>query len=216
MRKIKYVVLHHSITPRDLDFEKSLKSFDNNHRERLTEPKKIRQPLSWVKATPNIAYHFCISGIWEVRQTRLIENVGYHAGLLSVNKESIWICIIGNFDEETPSVFQYEKLNELLKSLDETFDYEILLHSEVPWVTKSCPGANFDKSKVYDPTMWKNERLFKLWSSKGKSNRLKNIDEFTEEFTELFPDFNKPKAKDFIYKILIALNTRPNWYPRKK
>ena len=35
MREINKVVVHHSVTPRDLDLEKSIASFDNNHSQRL-------------------------------------------------------------------------------------------------------------------------------------------------------------------------------------
>jgi hypothetical protein len=57
MRKIKYIVIHHSATSKKLNFEKSLKSFDKNHYERLT--KVYLQEKSGTKYE-NIAYHYVI------------------------------------------------------------------------------------------------------------------------------------------------------------
>lgn len=214
MRDIKYVVLHHSVTPRDLNIDKSLKSFDNNHYERLT--KKYGQPLSWISDTPNIAYHFCIAWTGEVRQTRLIGNVGYHASNLEINKHWIGICLTGNFDEETPSKLQYEALNNLLETLSKKYHFKIMLHNQVKWVNKTCPWKNFDLDKVFDPCMTESEKLFKLGSSKNESNRYNNPEDFVKDFVNLFEADKQKDAKDIAYKLLIGFNTRPKGYPRQK
>ena len=42
MRKIDKIVIHHSVTPRDLSLDKSISSFDRTHKARLHKEKNSK------------------------------------------------------------------------------------------------------------------------------------------------------------------------------
>lgn len=169
MRKIKYIVIHHSATSKKLNFEKSLKSFDKNHYERLT--KVYLQEKSGTKYE-NIAYHYVIWGNWEVKLTRNHDTVGFHASNLKINKESIWICLQWNFEEERVNEIQYQKLKKTINLLEKKYwKLQILKHSDI--VKKSCPWKNFEIKKI---EMWEYEKLFKNGDCMWKSNVISDIE----------------------------------------
>lgn len=169
MRKIKYIVIHHSATSKTLNLEKSLNSFDRNHYERLT--KFYSQEKSWTKYE-NIAYHYVIWWNWEVINTRLHSKVGYHASNLKINKESIWICLEWNFNEEKVNEVQYESLRNVINGLSEKYwKLTILKHSDI--VQKSCPWKNFELEKSL---YWEYENLFKNGICKWKSSVINDIE----------------------------------------
>lgn len=133
MREIKYVVIHHSITPRDLSLQKSVESFNNTHKKIHLEPNS---------KDLHIAYHWVIAGDGSKMETRGLDEVGYHATNLPVNKESLGICLTGNFDEEYPSDEQIKTLKKLLLWICNEFNVSpenIIGHKDV-YDKKSCPG----------------------------------------------------------------------------
>ena len=134
---IKYICIHHSVTPRDLPLEKSVSSFNNSHKARL-HPEANSKGL-------HVAYHYVIAGDGEKAETRGLNEIGYHASDWDMNVESIGICVTGNFDEEKPSKAQMDTLRKLLRWLCKEFDIDpsfIISHRDVEGVTKSCPGKN--------------------------------------------------------------------------
>jgi len=146
-RAIKKIVVHHSVTPRDLELHKSISSFDSNHKKRLHKTKNG----FWY----HISYHFVIWWDWKYIPTRPLDEVWYHASNLKVNKESVGICLTWNFDVEKPSEAQYATLNWIIKNLEEIYgDLEIHEHNE--FAKKSCPGKNFILEKIL---MWFYEKL---------------------------------------------------------
>ncbi len=136
MRIITEVVIHHSYSPRDQKLDKSIASFDANHKQRLTLPYK--QPLSGVKGSENVAYHYIIAGNGEYKRTRLDEQVGYHASNLDANNRSVGICLTGNFDVEQPTPAQMNSLREILKQY-----HGVRITGHRNYAKKSCPGLNF-------------------------------------------------------------------------
>lgn len=95
MRKINYIVIHHSAVTQP-DIYKLIKSMDRTHKER------------WLHTVKNwlwhyIAYHYIIWVDWKIIQTRLLEEVWYHASDKNVNKTSVWIMLSGNFDKDKPT-----------------------------------------------------------------------------------------------------------------
>jgi len=135
MRKINKIVIHHSITPRDLDIKKSVNSFNNSHKARL-HPKP-----NWYWY--HIAYHFVIWWDWTVVKTRPLKEIWYHASNYSVNKESIWICLTWNFDKEEPSEKQYLALKKIIVDLRNEF-WKLAIHWHKDFANKSCPWILFD------------------------------------------------------------------------
>lgn len=139
---IDMIVIHHSATPRDLALDKSIKSFDSNHKIRLhSESNSL-----WY----HIAYHYVIDNKWTIKQTRSLNEVGYHAWNLAVNNKSIWICLIWNFDIEIPTEMQYRSLTNLILHLQSDIPsiYRILGHKDIVNY-KTCPGKNFDFNYLY-------------------------------------------------------------------
>lgn len=141
MRKIDKIIVHHSFTSKNLDFEKTLGSISQSHKERL------HQPIS--KTGLYIAYHYVIGGKGEIRQTRLDDEIGYHASNWPVNQSSIGICLLGAFDTETPNPVQLFALRDVIKSIKARhFIKEVAGHRK--YSSKSCPGKNVTDKMIAD------------------------------------------------------------------
>lgn len=92
---------------------------------------------------PGIGYHYVIARDGMVYKTNAASIVSYHAG--NANGRSLGVCLVGNFDQETPGEAQIEALVELLKGLMQAFGISadrVVGHREVPGTRKSCPGRN--------------------------------------------------------------------------
>ena len=127
MRKINKIVIHHS-----------------QNRKTFNEIKKLHiNVYKW----DDIGYHFVIDKNGNVLNGRDINKIGAH--VLGYNKDSIGICLIGNFDMEFPNNLQLNSLSNLIKDLKSKFDIkEIKTHRDFPNVTKTCPGKNFNISML--------------------------------------------------------------------
>ena len=66
-----------------------------------------------------------------------------------MNNTSIGVCFCGDFDANKPSQKQYNALNQLLIDLSKKYTFTVHYHNE--YSTKSCPGKNFDYTKVQSP-----------------------------------------------------------------
>ncbi|MGR3220999.1 MAG: peptidoglycan recognition protein family protein [Candidatus Anammoxibacter sp.] len=132
----KYIVLHHSATE-----EGNAAKFDYYHKNK----KKWKYGL---------AYHFVIgngslSGDGEIevgsRWTNQIH--GAHTGKMALNKISIGICLVGNFEEhEGPSERQLASLLPLVKYLCGKYKIaadKVLGHNQILKKHTSCPGKHF-------------------------------------------------------------------------
>lgn len=127
--KVSSLVIHHSATQTG-----SARVFRALH----------RAVNGWV----DIGYHFVIgngtlSGDGEVEQGRPAWAVGAHSR--GYNRESIGICLVGNFNLSYPTVKQQDSLTGLLKDLlsqNGLSSSDILLHRDVPGCSTECPGDN--------------------------------------------------------------------------
>lgn len=141
MRKINYIVIHHSATDGNLETKKCLKSFNKNHFERLHK-KYLQEKNKW--EYEHIAYHYCIAKNWEIIQTRSEESVWFHASNLKVNKEWVWICLLWNFDNDSPWIEQIKALQKLINKIKNNHKNAVVnLHRD--FTKKSCPGKNFTR-----------------------------------------------------------------------
>jgi len=131
MRKINKVYTHHSGSPRDTTSVGMIKKW---HKE---------------KGFPHIGYHFILPNDGKIKNTLTINRSGYHAydekNNIDGNKDSIGICLTGNFMIEFPSNAQIYSLISLLKKLLTRFphldiDDDILGHSD--FEPTKCPGKN--------------------------------------------------------------------------
>ena len=134
------LIIHHSITPRDLDPNKTEASIERNHKERGFP----LSSLGW-----HVGYQYMIFGNGEVRQYRKDTEEGAHCKEQSMNFKSIGICLIGDFDKETPSNKQIQSLKELMQhkllsfgiSSDKIFPHrKFAINSATGLPYKSCYG----------------------------------------------------------------------------
>jgi hypothetical protein len=136
------IIVHHSITPRDLDPNTTEASIERNHKARGFPISS----LGW-----HIGYHYMIFGNGEVRKYRVDTEEGAHCVEQSMNFKSIGICLIGDFDNEMPSQAQINSLRDLMQRKLTTFGINSAniyphRHFAIDPVTglpyKSCFGDN--------------------------------------------------------------------------
>ncbi len=139
-RQWKYILIHHSAT--DVG---NAKIFDRQHRE----------GNGWVNG---LGYQFVIgngtasgNGEVEVGRRWLRQIDGAHAGNAKYNKQSIGICLVGDFhkDGRGPSPGQMRSLVELIYHMQMKYDIpnaRIRLHREVRDKGTVCPGKSFDRA----------------------------------------------------------------------
>lgn len=139
-RRWRYIVIHHSGTDRG-----TMKGLDRYHRE----DRGMENGL---------AYHFVIgngSGIpdGEIELTdrwrRQLD--GGHMASAKLNRQCIGICLIGNFDQTTPTRRQMESLLGLCDYLTRQCrlsKYRIKGHQQINTKPTRCPGEHFPLNDV--------------------------------------------------------------------
>lgn len=139
----KNIIVHHSVTPKDLDVTTTEKSIERNHKERGF-------PLSSIGW--HIGYHFIIYGNGEVRRYRNDNEEGAHCKEQSMNFKSLGICLIGSFDTETPNNSQVDSLFRLLKQKSAQYKISrINIYPHRHFATyKSCYGSNLSDTWAGD------------------------------------------------------------------
>ena len=134
--KWEYVVLHHSATN-----EGNADSFDKYHRDEK-------------KWEYGLAYHFVIgngngsgNGEIEVGDRWKKQIHGAHTANMDLNRISIGICLVGNFEADyEPTNNQLESLVSLVSYFSEKYHIpksRIVRHSQVLQKGTACPGKNF-------------------------------------------------------------------------
>ncbi len=132
----KYVVLHHSATD-----EGNANNFDRYHREEK-------------KWSHGLAYHFVIgngngsgNGEIEVGDRWKKQIHGAHTANMDLNRISIGICLVGNFEEDNePTDNQFKSLISLVTYFSKKYNIpnsHIVKHSQVIQKSTACPGKNF-------------------------------------------------------------------------
>lgn len=135
----KNIVIHHSATAMG-----TIKGMDSAHRRRGMEN--------------GLAYHFVIGNgrgmkDGEVavcnRWTKQLH--GGHLKSESLNEISLGICLVGNFEETTPTRKQIDSLDALLESLLKRCNLKIRsikTHKQMHRNHTQCPGKRFDLKAV--------------------------------------------------------------------
>lgn len=130
------IVIHHSATN-----EGNAYNFDEYHRK----TKKWKHGL---------AYHFVIGngthskdGEIEIGNRWKKQIHGAHTIKMDINRISIGICLVGNFEEDKkPTYNQFESLVGLVNYLSKRYkisDSNIIQHNQVTKGHTVCPGKNF-------------------------------------------------------------------------
>lgn len=131
----KYIVIHHS----GVD-EGSLKSIERYHREER-------------HMENGLAYHFLIGngngmedGEIAVGNRWKEQLDGGHLRSEEQNKIAVGICLIGNFDQDKPTVKQMRSLNDLTMVLLKRCKLSVAAvktHQQINIVRTRCPGSRF-------------------------------------------------------------------------
>jgi N-acetylmuramoyl-L-alanine amidase len=128
------IIVHHSVTPKDLPMGQTENSFNNNHKARGFP----RSSLGWY-----IGYHYVIFGNGMLKQYRKDNETGAHCKEQSMNFRSLGICLAGNFDNEAPNPAQVNALQSFLH--EKTKQYGIPKERIYPHrkfaTYKSCYGS---------------------------------------------------------------------------
>lgn len=140
------IVIHHSYRPTAADY--LTKSVD----ERIGIIRGIQRYHQQDQGWHDIGYHYLIGPDGEAYEGRPPTVVGSHCGGLLPdgarrvfgNSGSIGICLIGDYDRETPSAVMLEALNRLIAELMARFGLDttqVRGHFEA-WSRppKTCPG----------------------------------------------------------------------------
>ena len=135
------IIVHHSVSPRDIPLLQSLASFDTNHKARLHPDQN--------SLGHHIAYHYVIAGDGTWAATREESDIGYHASDYEVNKHSIGICLTGNFDNQKPTKSQMDTLKMLVNDIKKRH-YITELSGHRDYSSKSCPGKNLTDAMLKD------------------------------------------------------------------
>ena len=138
-RPWRYIVIHHSATPRG-----SAAEFDQFHRD--------------VRGWDELGYHFVITngqggpdGQVQVGSRWKVQKWGAHTGGTpqnEYNEYGIGICLVGNFTSSLPTEAQMNSLRELLDYLTVRYAIptrNIIGHRDAPDAKTQCPGEAFWK-----------------------------------------------------------------------
>lgn len=134
--QIENIILHHSLTK-----DSKTVSWDAIRHYHTVE-------LGW----KDIGYHFgieLIGGHYEILTGRMMDQEGAHCRKHQMNKKSIGICFVGNFDVQEPPKEQWDLGVKLVKSLLRILAIpksSVSGHCEYT-PHKSCPGKLFDLDK---------------------------------------------------------------------
>ena len=101
----------------------------------------------------DIGYHVGIENVnndyYEVLMGRMWDEPGAHCPEKGMNRRSVGVCFIGNFDQEPPPEDQWKQGVRLVKFLMLCYHIEaecVYGHREFA-VYKTCPGEAFDLQK---------------------------------------------------------------------
>lgn len=134
MNEVKYLIVHHTggtdSNPLADSSNQTFKIVDDYHKERF----KFISSMGHY-----IGYHYFIEKDGTLTQGRSDDEEGAHA--VGYNKQSLGICLAGNFDATLPSDAQIRVLRDLLKK--KMKDYGVPLKNIVPhrtFANKTCYG----------------------------------------------------------------------------
>ena len=165
-----HIIIHHSATtdgPGE-DWE-AIRRYHMSYRidgvsvspEEFERRRAAGQGVKFEKPWSDIGYHLGIervNGELVVQAGRPMDRDGAHCPQLGMNKVGIGLCVVGNFDEEVPTLELRRTLFDLVLGLMERFGIppeRVLGHREVqamagvlPQLRKTCPGRLWDMNEV--------------------------------------------------------------------
>lgn len=131
-----HIVIHHSLTS-----DSKTVSWD-----------AIRKYHKTVNGWSDIGYHYGIELVgdhMEIFIGRMADEKGAHCPQLGMNSKALGVCVVGNFDIETPSVEVWEYCKHFVRYLMRHHNIpvgNVIGHVEANPL-KSCPGKNWNMIK---------------------------------------------------------------------
>ena len=96
-----------------------------------------------------VGYHFVILKNGTIERGRPENSIGAHAS--GSNSDSIGICLVGNFEVESPTNEQINSCIDLLNYLKKKYGFsQVKRHKDVS--STSCPGKNFPFNTIVNGT----------------------------------------------------------------
>ncbi|MGF7184529.1 N-acetyl-anhydromuramyl-L-alanine amidase AmpD [Desulfitispora alkaliphila] len=124
--QVEYIILHHTgAWERDAE-----------------QVRRYHLSLGW----RDVGYHFIIEPGGTVVVGRKHNTYGAHCRAAGMNRKSLGVALIGNFEQGKPTLQQYVKAIELVAWLRNKYAVpleNILEHRDVPGAKTLCPGRNF-------------------------------------------------------------------------
>ena len=108
-RTVTIIVVHHTAGSMNDNSRQVISSISELHSRRF----KSMKPSFGLM----VAYHYLITPNGKVWNTRDESDIGYHAGDWEVNKASVGICLVGNFEKYKPTRQQMKSLDLLVRRL---------------------------------------------------------------------------------------------------
>lgn len=135
--KPEAIVIHHSLTP-----DSAAVSWAAIRRYHIKE-------LGW----KDIGYHWGIErvgGSFEILKGRMDNERGAHCRQAGMNKKSLGICLVGNYDEREPHETMLKKLKQLCRWLMEMHRIQVdaIYPHNVFAEYKTCPGKAFPFNRL--------------------------------------------------------------------
>lgn len=134
LRQIRYAALHHDAIATTKPYE-ALKRYQSEAQYHIN------------KGFGHLGYHYKISSAGQVYLCVPEEEIGYHAGNWTVNRDGLGICLDGDFSKHPPTEAQLDALEELIVHLaTKRPDMPLLVkrsfyaHKEVRFLPTFCPG----------------------------------------------------------------------------
>ena len=135
MRKIEFIIIHHSASPDEPRLDKEV----------------IRDWHMTGNGWRDIGYHFIVEyleGHPVILLGRPVEQAGAHCP--PYNQNSIGLCMIGNFEDAPPPRDKRLEMGRLVRSLQVQYGIpreRVLAHREAMPGHTVCPGAYLDMEK---------------------------------------------------------------------
>ena len=186
--------MHHSATPSTMTIESVVTIFSNNHKKRIKWSKKS-------SLGTYVQYHYIIARDWTYKKTRMRDEVWYHAGNLKVNKESVGICLLWNFENEKPSKAQYESAKKIIAEIKVVYP-NITIHWHREFAKTLCPWKNFDFTQLQNIIMLFYEKLRK--DNHEKTDKEKRVFKEPKAFIDRIKDLSiDEKFSELTYLVAI-------------
>lgn len=146
MNNLKYIIIHHSggtdANPLQDSSNYTVEQCNQDHKIRFN----FKSTLGWY-----VGYQYFIDKAGIMTQCRSDTEEGAHT--VGKNKESIGICMAGNFDVTLPTQAQIETLKKIIRT--KRIQYDIPIENVVPhrtFATKTCYGNLL--SDTWAQEMW--------------------------------------------------------------